>query len=178
MTLPEVAFASIVLLVGIPAAVRFVRWRPRVRNLTAFALVLSWCFGQGIWLVTGNNLPISAYVIADIFVLAAIFCKADWQQYWPYEGWKAQLLALWYERSPWDRAVIAIFPVMWCVYALPLGEWTKWALLWWLSAAQFFFAGGEAIHLVGLSANKSCVETPGGSPGSEFRAWRLVRHGW
>ena len=58
------------------AVVAFVGFPAAVRNPTALALVCSWLAGEVTWLISGNNLPLSVYIMADIAVMTVIFAKA------------------------------------------------------------------------------------------------------
>lgn len=136
MSWPEALILGVVLVVGVPAS---------FRNPTAAALVASWAFGQAVWLVTGDNLPIKAYVMADVTVLAVIGCKPLHFR-GPYEGPWHQLKCMFLERSWWDRTVILIFPFMWSLYILDLDAKLKWYSLFWLAIIQLLAAGGEALQ--------------------------------
>src|SRR5687767_2352409 len=115
MTAPEIIFACVVVLVGLPSA-----WR----NVTAAALVASWAAGQAVWLFSGDSLPLRFYMMADLAVLAVIFCKPT--PYSPYRGFGHQLCLMWLERSLWDRVVITIFGLMWLTYSLPISDYYRW----------------------------------------------------
>jgi hypothetical protein len=47
------------------------------------------------------------------------------------------------ERSPADRIVVLIFPLMWALYAAPIHDYYRWWSLYWLVIAQFIAAGWE-----------------------------------
>ena len=136
MTWSEVLILGIVLFVGVPAA---------FRNPTAAALVASWAFGQAIWLTTGDNLPLKAYVMADITVLAVIICKPCLFR-GPYRDWLHQLRCIFDERTIWDRFIIVSFPVMWGLYVIEVDDKFKWYALWALAIIQLLAAGGEALQ--------------------------------
>lgn len=136
MTWPELVILGVVLLVGVPAS---------FRNPTAAALVASWAFGQGVWLATGDNLPLRAYVMTDIAVLVVVACK-PLKFRGPYTSIRRQFRGVFIERSAWDRIVIAIFPVMWALYVLTVGDKFKWYALWALAIIQILAAGGEALQ--------------------------------
>lgn len=136
MAWPWFVILGVVLLVGLPAS---------FRNPTAAALVASWSFGQGVWLITGDNLPLKAYVIADITVLAVIICKPCLFR-GPYRDWLHQLRCIFDERSAWDRFIIASFVVMWGLYILEVGDKFKWYALWALAIVQLLASGGEAVQ--------------------------------
>ena len=137
MSWPEVLIHAVVLLVGFPAA---------TRNATAAALCLSWLFGQSIWWITGDNLPLRYYLLADLTVLAVIYMKTPARDLFPYRSFSHQLAAFWLERSMSDRIVLGIFPIMWALYALPVSEYHRWWGLYWLCIAQFIAAAHEALQ--------------------------------
>jgi hypothetical protein len=137
MTPPEIIFALVVLLVGIPSM-----WR----NVTAIALVVSWGLGQAVWMISGDNLPLRIYFLCDLTVLTAILCKSEAFNCLPYHGPRHQVRCLLLERSLWDRIVIMIFPAMWAVYVLPVGEYNRWWTLFYLALAQLLAAGGESFQ--------------------------------
>lgn len=137
MTLPEIVMWTVVAVVGVPSM-----WR----NPTAAALVLAWLAGQGIYLVTGDNLPVEYYVFPDAVVIAVIASKFEWCNLAPYRGLWHQLSCLLLERSPADRIVLAIFPLMWLLYLSPLDPFHTWYALWGLVLAQFVAAGIEAFQ--------------------------------
>jgi hypothetical protein len=135
MTTPEIVIMAIVTVVGIPAA---------MRNPTAAALVMSWLAGEAIYLVTGNSLPTDFYLFPDIFVLAVIMAKQEVCNLRPYRGAWHQLKCMVLERSPADRIIMLIFPVMWVLYAAPVHPFYKWWALYYLVIAQLAAAGYEA----------------------------------
>lgn len=121
--------------IGFPAA---------FRNRTALALCLSWLAGEMIWRVTGENLPLPFYFILDYAVLLVIFTKPEIRDCSPYHSFADQVRALWKERSLSDVIVAAIFPLMWIVYVVDIGDFYRWWVLWGLVQLQFFAAGWEA----------------------------------
>lgn len=110
-------------------------------NATSAALTASWAIGQGIWLATGDNLPLTVYVMCDIAVLAVIFLKPAAHVRFPYRDRFDQAKALLLEKSLSDRVVMLIFPVMWALYIAPVSDFTRWYFLWGLAIAQFLAAG-------------------------------------
>lgn len=143
MSLPELFFAAVVLLVGIPAA---------FRNPTAFGLVIAWALVTGMWYLGGRALLVdpewSSFIrlVIDIAVVALIYCKPPTYDCYPYRNIWRQLCALWFERSVWDRIVIAAFVIMWASYFLPLEPYEAWWLQFMLSVGQFLAAGGESLE--------------------------------
>lgn len=135
--LPEIIIWAVVFVIGVPSA-----WR----NPTAAALVISWIFGELVYLFTGDNLPINFYLYPDIFVLAVIMAKPEACNLRPYINVWHQLKCLLLERSPSDRFVMAIFPVMWAIYVSGLQPYYTWWLLWSLVILQFLFASAESIE--------------------------------
>lgn len=114
------------------------------RNFTALALVASYALYEGAWWLTHVTFPAFLCILIDATVIAAIYCKEPAFDCWPYRGWRHQLCSAWTEKSLWDRIVIAIFPAMWLVYALP--PYLQWHSLYWLTMAQFVAANGEALQ--------------------------------
>ena len=89
-------------------------WRP-----VALALVGAWGFGQAVYLVTGNNLPIPLYFVADAVVfLIAVRCFG----------------------SKLDSVIMALFVICWYVYLTKTGS-NQWWWLWWISSVQLLLAG-------------------------------------
>lgn len=135
--LPEIIIWTIVFVVGVPSA-----WR----NPTAAALVISWIFGELAYIFTGDNLPINFYLYPDIFTLAVIMAKPEACNLRPYQSTLHQLKCLLLERSPSDRMVMLIFPLMWTIYVSGLHPYYVWWLLWSLVILQFLFASAESIE--------------------------------
>ena len=71
MSTPHIIMWAIVVCVGLPSA---------YRNPTALALSLSWLMGELTWMATGNSLPLSVYICADITVIAVICAKAIYRE--------------------------------------------------------------------------------------------------
>lgn len=130
MSLTALIMLAAVLLVGVPSAIRIrLGERPRVtiRNPTAAALVISWLSAEFYWLRTGDNMPLSIYFVADLFVMVVLCLKA------------------WARRATiWDMLIMAIFPMMWLYYFdQEIGAYHKWYALYFLALAQFLAAGAE-----------------------------------
>lgn len=143
MSLEEALFLAIVLLVGLPAGITV---QPlRTRNGTALALTGAWFFGWAIYIVCGIGMPVQAMLIADFAVITVIYCKDDWRDCSPYRGWAHVLCSVWLERSPWDRAILAMFPLAWVFYAGLFSDHLRYWALWLIAAAQFLLAGWEAL---------------------------------
>lgn len=155
----------------LPAAIR-VTGRPsiHVRNATALALVATWLFSRIVWFLTGEWLPLQAMFVEDMVVIGAMFTKEDWYSC-PYKNGWHQLACLWLERTPWDKAILAIFPVAWLLYTPVLEPTLQFWVLWSLSLGQLILAGLEGFHLH-LAGNgqtlRAADERP---PGLEFTAW-------
>lgn len=143
MSLEAAFFLGVVLCVGLPAGITL---GGRLRNLTALALSLSWFAGYGFYLATGEGMSGTFLWLVDVTVIAAIFAKDEWAICAPYAGLRHQLRATWWERSPWDRAVLAIFPVAWIFYVLPISPFAEYWALYYLALAQFALAGWESLH--------------------------------
>ena len=140
-----------------------------LKNWTAVALVLCYCFMQGSYYGLGITYPAGISMLADLTVVAIIYCKQPVCDLMPYTTWQAQLVACWLERSLWDRLIIALFPVGWVFYAFAGDPW--WPL-YFISLAQFVAAGFEAFEnfqsarsAKAGSANKQDGDKP---PNAEF----------
>lgn len=149
MTPPEVIMWTVVVGIGFPAA---------FRNWTALALCLSWLLGELTCRATGNNLPLLIYFILDYAVLLVIFLKAEICDLSPYRTIAEQLKAVLRERSWQDAFVAAIFPVMWIVYVVDIGNFYRWWVLWGLVQLQFFAAGSEAWGLWRAGREKKALD--------------------
>ena len=136
MTLQEIILIAVVAVVGIPSA-----WR----NPTAAALVLAWIAVKMLYLVTGDGLAVEWYMYPDVAVLAVIYCKPAWQPCDYYRSLWHQFACAVLERSPSDRAVMAIFPLMWVAYFVPIDPFVQWHLLWAGAILQFLFASAEPL---------------------------------
>lgn len=168
MSLPHLIMWAVVVCVGLPAA---------FRNPTALALTLSWLAGETTWLITGNSFPLSVYFMADIAVVAVIMAKPEACNSQPYQNTVHQLKCLLLERSVADRVVMLIFPIMWCIYTVPIHPYYAWFALWLLTIAQFLAAGVEAF-LKFRRARAAVVARDIPRSGLEYAlAWRLAGHG-
>lgn len=139
MSWPSLVMYAAVLLVGVPAM-----WY----NPTAFGLVISWSMAQGLWYMTGDNLPLDFYFIADLTVIAIIYAKTVSRCAGKVyrDGWH-QLRCMVFDLTPWDRAIVALFVLgAWPLYILDIGAWEKWFGLWGITVFQFLLAGAEAAH--------------------------------
>lgn len=136
MSFPAIIMYLVVACIGLPAA---------FRNPTAAALVMAWVASEAMFLVTGDSLPIEYYPFLDVFVIAVIMAKHEYCNQRPYRGTWHQLKCLLLERSPADRVVLLIFPVMWGLYIAPIHPYYLWYALWFLCIAQFVSAGAEAL---------------------------------
>lgn len=177
MIASQLLFLLAVLFIGLPAGLK--GWRhPRVRNLTALALSASWVASEAVYYITGDGMALRTMFLSDVAVIAAIYCKPEWRQWHPYRSLADQFAALWYERSPWDRAVLAVFPAAWLFYVLPMADFTRYWTLYGLALAQLLLAGWEAFNprLARLTANNLHSEPPGIPPGTA-RVWGLAGHG-
>ena len=160
MTTPEIIFAAVVFLVGIPSA---------FRNLTAAALVVAYVAVQGVYEWTGQALLIRELVCIDLGVIAAVYCKQPAYDCFPYRSFSHQLACLWLERSWADRIILSLFPAAWYFYGV-----ADPSLQWWglyaVSLAQFAAAGWEALNsfLSSREANADQSDAPESPPGAEF----------
>jgi len=141
VTLPQILFAAVVFLIGIPAA---------TRNLTAAALVLAYFVVETLYRIGGRVLEPHELACIDLAVMALIYCKTDIPHRrcrdaaGRYRDSWGQLCAFWFERSAWDRAVLALFPVAWAFYAAD--PWTQWWGMYFVALAQILAAGAETFE--------------------------------
>lgn len=170
-----------IVLIGLPASIR-ATLRPlriAVRNPTALAMVVGWVFGWSIYQATGIGMPIQTMVLCDWAVITVIYSKSDWSDCAPYSGWRHQLCAVWLERSPWDRAIIALFPFVWFFYTPIVDIYYRYWALYGLGLAQLMLAGREALNpWLERMAITLPAATPGHDPpGMELdAAWSLARY--
>lgn len=129
----EAVFAAIVILCAVVA------WR----NWTVVAMVASWGVLQAAWLMTREWSPMLE-LICDYAVLIAIFVKEE-RDCDPYKSVWHQLACIVTRRSPCDRVVMLLFPLMWVLYVSPVDPYYRWWGLWWLSAIQYLAAGYEGL---------------------------------
>lgn len=133
MTAPHIIMWAVVGCVGFPAA---------VRNPTALGLVCAWLAGEITWLLSGNNLPIPVYVVADCMVIGLMYGKAIRRAC----SWQTRVFRLWTDLTPWDRAILALYALaVWPIYGSSLHPFYAWYALWGLTIAQFLLAGAEAL---------------------------------
>lgn len=89
-------------------------WRP-----CALALLLQWGISETLYQWSGERMPMGVYLVGDMAVVACV------------------LLA----RSHWsDWLVIAPYPIVWWLYAMPESR-EQWITLYWLALAQMLIAG-------------------------------------
>lgn len=165
MSNAELIYAAVVVFIGLPAM---------LKNWTAAALVLCYCFMQGSYYGIGIVYPPIVGVLADLTVIALIYAKQPAHDLWPYRGRKYWLAAWWLERSFWDRVILALFPVGWIFYAFARDPW--WPL-YWVSLAQLLAAGYEALEAFHTTRTAKRALTPDPS-GFEFTTgWRDWNYG-
>ena len=156
MTWPHIAMYAVVFGVGLPAS---------LRNSTAFALAISWLVGETVWLITGNNLPLSTYFMADVAVISIIYAKTIRRvgvKTYP-TIWR-QLYCLAADLTVWDRWIVGIFLLAaWPLYVLTVDPWWKWYTLWALCILQFMLAGAEAIQSFRHNVNARAASDPPGN---------------
>ena len=149
MTTPEIVMWAVVCGIGLPAV---------CRNPTALALSLSWLAGELTWMATGNNLPLSVYVMADIGVIAVIYAKSISRvgpKYYPSAWQHAKSFVT--DLTWSDRFIVGIFLLgAWPTYAVQIHPYYRWWILYYLTVAQFVLAGAEAL----LSWLKSRKDRP------------------
>lgn len=160
MTLPHIVMWLVVAVVGIPSA-----WR----NPTAAALVLCWIFSEGLFAFTGRGLAVEYYSYPDCIVLAVIFAKPEHCNQGMYQSTWHQFKCLLIERSPSDRAVMLIFPVMWWAYVADIHDFYRYWILWGGAILQFLFASSESIELFWRARREQI--TPSSSDNISRFAW-------
>lgn len=134
-----------ILFVGVPASLRVTGLKVRVRNPVALTMVATWLAGQAVYFATGESMPIKAMVLFDSAVISAMFVKDDWISC-PYDNWRHQLACLWHERTPWDKGILALFPLAWLFYTPLVGGDFQYWTLWGIGLVQLALAGQEALH--------------------------------
>jgi hypothetical protein len=154
------------------AVVSALAWR---WNATAAALAFSYFAVQLWWLLAGNGMDAGELFMIDLFTAALIFCKAI------ARCEETEFKNAWHQfrcfaRSPTvaDRAILAVFPVMWIIYVLTISEYSRWWLLYVLAMGQFLLALGEA-YAERRKAKAPIPEPDIPSSGLMFaapRAWR------
>lgn len=168
MSPEELIYFAAIMLIGVPAAFRL----DGIRNPTALAMVATWFVGRAVYVLSGDGMPIKAMVLFDWAVIVTIFAKKDWRICAPHSGLEYLACFVWHERSPCDRAIIAMFPVVWLFYAPVAGPITQFWVLYLLGLAQLMLAGFEALqHWLGAMAKQSRADAKGRSPpGLNFHA--------
>lgn len=155
MSWPAILIYAVVAFVGLPAA---------FRNPTAAALVLAWLVAECVWLLTGDNLPISTYFMADVAVITMIYAKTIRRVgVKNYPTIRMQLKCLILDLTNCDRWVVGLFLLgAWPAYILSADPYYKW---WWLYAVtitQFILAGAEAIQSFRHNVNERAAYDPPG----------------
>lgn len=153
-------FAAVVLL-GVTSA---------FRTPVAGALVIAWVYGEFVWLLTGDSLPLAAYVLSNAFVIAVIMCH-EARDCSPYKTDLAQLIAaLWYERYAEDRILLLLFPVLWTLYLAPLEEYYKWWAIYYLVLLRFCIVGAVTVKVMACWLWKRLAASRTPPTGLEFNA--------
>lgn len=119
-------------------------------NATWAALGLAYFITQGWYLLeksSGRELSVGDLWMIDVLTVALVFCKAiarcpDQE----YRTARQHLRCMVAAFTVPDRAVVAIFPLMWLVYVLRIDDFSRWWVLYGLAMAQFLVAGGEALN--------------------------------
>lgn len=86
----------------------------------SLALAGAWGFGQFIFVATGDELPVKAYIGADLVVIGII---------------------VWYYGSKLDAAILVLFAPAWWAYFNLTDRGEQWWTLWEISCLQLFLAG-------------------------------------
>jgi hypothetical protein len=140
-------------------------------NATGVALAVQYFAVRGYFWASGAEVPLRWQFLADLTVLAVIYCKRPARDCFPYRGLAHQLCALWIERSLWDRIVIACFLGMWAAYSLPLSPYHLWWSLFWLASAQYAAAGIEGLDAYLTARTAKAGKSPDPSAGSSELRW-------
>lgn len=139
MSWPSIVIYALIACVGLPSA---------VRNWTAAGLILSWIGAEVIYIATGDNLPLSAFFMADVGVISIIYAKTV-RRVGPkfYRSTGHQLRCLVLDLTVCDRWVVGLFVLgAWPVYVLNLHPYYKWWALYLIVVAQLLIAGLEAFR--------------------------------
>lgn len=169
MTLPHALMWAVIVLVGVPSA-----WR----NPTSAALVLCWIAGETVFVLTGDSLPIQAYLYFDIAVIAVVFAKRRYQPCDRYRSAWHQIACLWLERSPADRIILCSYPAVWYLYVADIHPYFQWHWLWGIAILQLLVAGAE-YHPLFLHRSKAVSAKPNAPLfGDEYRRFARVHEGY
>lgn len=174
MSTPTFIVFLAMLFIGVPSALRLTGLKVRVRNATALAIMAMWFVGQAIYASSGECMPLAAMLLQDMVVIVAIFTKPDWRDCSPYRTFRQQLRGAWLERSPWDRAIIALFPLAWLFYAPVVDAWLQYWTLYGIGLAQLMLAGWEALTPLLRTIGQSPRADDERPPGLRFAAWERV----
>ncbi len=173
MSLAELIYIAAIVLIGGPASFRVAGWSGfvpalRVRNPVAFAMVATWFACRLLYWGTGQGMVPEVMAVSDMFVIAAMFVKDDWRCC-PYRNRWHQIACLWLERTPWDRGILALFPVAWWLYTPVLPPLVQYWVLWGIGLAQLALAGLEGLHSWQRSNGQTPrAAAPGEPPGFRF----------
>lgn len=143
-----------------------------LRSSTAIMLLTTWGVGEAFWLTTGENLPLQLYFLLDAIAISFIIS--------------------WARATDW--LILAIYPVMWAIYALVDSETAQWWSLWALALLQFLAAGrpvyllnfrGAINDMGGPSAARSptsrshypAISSDLGTFGSPYHSTSHLKHG-
>lgn len=143
------------------------------RNATAAALVIVYCIVMGAWWRWRIAFPTPVGLMFDATVLGVIYCKRPAFDCSPYESFGDQFRSLWFERSHWDRLVIAMFPIGWLTYVVSFGD-LDWWVLWTAALGQYLAAGGETLQASLSTRSAKAVSAPD-PPGFMFAPGRETR---
>lgn len=168
MSTPSFIYFLAILFVGATCTLRVTGRKVSVRNATALAMVATWFACRLIYEATGEGMPLQGMVLSDCVVIAAMFCKDD-LRYTAYETVQKQLAAMWHERTPWDKAILALFPAVWIFYAPVTDGRSQYWTLYGIGLVQLALAGWEAFYLR-LQGNGQTprADAPDIPPGSLF----------
>lgn len=137
-------------------------------------MVVMWFAGQAMCAAAGGNPSlqdmIKVMTFSDAAVIASMFFKEDWATC-PYTDWWRQFTCLWYERTPWDKVILVLFPVAWLFYTPLVGGDFQYWTLWGIGLLQLALAGHEAFYSTLRAVGQKLRANDERPTGLEFAAW-------
>ena len=173
MSPEEIFYFTTIILVGVSQL-----FRP-LRNATAVAMVATWFVCRLLYSMTQPtpDEQLVMAVLSDCVVIAAMFVKEDWVTC-PYQTRWHQLACLWLERTPWDKTILALFPVAWLFYFPILSPQSQYWTLYGIGLTQLALASREAYRQWQVTkANSSRADAPEEPPRSLFAPVRGEAYG-
>jgi hypothetical protein len=130
----------------------------RMRSWTVVALAMSFLIVHAVWAVTfaGPREMLPVEIMCDYAVIVAVLVKAapigciEREIKRAPGHWGAFVYALkrcqgsWTDLSHTDQIVLALFAPAWAAYAIQMGDWTRYWVLYGIGIAQFIVAGADA----------------------------------